>query len=127
MDFDLDSAGVLSKFAQFVRLRSRLYWASPWANRKYISEASPVIVGGAVRAGTTVIRTMLDTHPHIAAGPESWVFVYRLDDKFLADEYGYSLEEIQTLRRACRCLPEFAERFLSGYAQRMGKARWAEK
>lgn len=31
---------------------------------------SPVFIGGAGRSGTTLLRVILDSHPHIACGPE---------------------------------------------------------
>ena len=37
---------------------------------------SPIFIVGNARSGTTLLRLLLDTHPHIASGPET---------KFLAD------------------------------------------
>lgn len=112
-----------------VQLRSRLYWRSRWANGNYVSDTPAIIVGGCIRSGTTLLRTMLDSHPNVAAGPETWLFVGRHADGFpwLADEYGLSREYVREMAASSPSLPEFIERFLGEYAERMGKGRWAEK
>ncbi len=35
---------------------------------------SPIFIGGLYRSGTTLMRQLLDGHPHIACGPESHLF-----------------------------------------------------
>ncbi len=112
---------------RMLRTRTRLYWSSRWVRGAFTSETPAVIVGGSVRSGTTLIRTMLDSHPRLAAGPESWVFVYRVDYGALAKDYDISLEAAEAIRRRATCLAHFIDLFFEDYARRMGKARWVEK
>src|SRR2546430_15015496 len=35
---------------------------------------SPIFIGGLYRSGTKLMRQLLDSHPHIACGPESNLF-----------------------------------------------------
>lgn len=127
------AAGPWSRFVHRARkrlqLRSRLFWGSRWANGTYVSDAPAIIVGGCIRSGTTLLRTMLDSHPNIAAGAETWLFVGRHESGFpwLADEYGLSREYVKEMAATSPSLPHFIERFLDEYAERMGKKRWAEK
>lgn len=107
--------------------RERLYWLSSWARGSYISDTSAIIIGGSVRSGTTLIRTMLDSHSRLAAGPESWLFVYRVDYPTLARDYDLSLEKVEAIRRCSTCLAHFIDLFFEDYAKRMGKIRWVEK
>ena len=85
----------------------------------------PVFVVGCQRSGTTMLRLMLDSHSHIACGPET---------RFLADlgrvvgsdwkrlsQYGFSQEE--WLGR----IAAFFGGIQSDYAAARGKIRWADK
>lgn len=112
-----------------LRLRSRFYWRSEWATGSYVSDTPAIIVGGSMRSGTTLMRTVLDSHPHIAAGPETWMFVYRRPSpiEMLAAEYGIAVQDVRRVWERCNSLAQFLDEFLGEYARRMGKARWAEK
>ena len=52
------------------RLRQR-----GWRSAAYTSTARPLVMGGAPRSGTTLLRRIFDRHPAITAGPESKLFV----------------------------------------------------
>ena len=110
-----------------VSLRTRLYWWSRWANGPHVSAAPAIIIGGCVRSGTTLMRAMLDSHPNIAIGPESWLFVYRVDYRVLAEEYAMSDDDVYMLCTRSTCLSHFIDQFFETYAERMGKPRWGEK
>ena len=86
-----------------------------------------VVIGGCERSGTTLMRAALDSHGQIAGGPESWVFVFKLDLPFLAQEYDISLDELQRMRGASSCLAEFIDRFSDWYCREQGKPVWCEK
>ncbi|HUW84187.1 MAG TPA: sulfotransferase [Phycisphaerae bacterium] len=104
-----------------------MYWRSPWANGVYRSAARAVIVGGCYRSGTTLMRAILDSHPHIAMGPESWLFVYRPDYGSLAADYDLPISYVMDLHRRSTCLANFIDLFFEAYAQRRGKTKWGEK
>lgn len=85
----------------------------------------PVFVVGCQRSGTTMLRLVLDSHPHISCGPET---------RFLADlervlgsdwqrlsRYGFSQEE--WLER----IADFFGGLQSDYARARGRVRWADK
>ncbi len=105
----------------------RLYYASPWVNSAFRSEAMPIVVGGCDRSGTTLLRATLDCHPAVAAGPESWVFVYKIKPRWLAAEYGFDASFVETLRAESRGLAEFVDRFMDEFRRRENKAIWCEK
>jgi hypothetical protein len=105
----------------------KLYYSSPWVNKKYVSEKPIVLIGGAERSGTTLLRASIDSHPDIAIGPESWLFVYRPDLQFLAEEYEIPVDNLQALMTQASGLPQFIEIFADQYCQQTGKRVWGEK
>lgn len=119
--------------SNFKRLRKRLelglrlYYLSPWVRAPYTSTEAPIIVGGCDRSGTTLLRATLDSHPDIAAGPESWVFVYKIKPDWLAEEYGVEPAFVRSLMRESKSLAEFIDRFMDDYRQREGRPIWCEK
>jgi hypothetical protein len=94
-----------------------------------------IIVLGAPRSGTTLLRRLLDAHPHVACPPETNVF--SACGRFLRSERiaegvhvgaveglgfaGFPREEV--LGR----LRDLAFGFHRDYARRQGKPRWASK
>lgn len=105
----------------------KLYYRSPWVNRKYVSERPIMLIGGAERSGTTLLRASVESHPDIAIGPESWVFVYRPDLSFLATEYDFRQDELQNLMAKSTCLSHFVDLFAAEYCRRQERPFWGEK
>lgn len=99
------------------------------------SECEGIIVIGTPRSGTTLLRRLLDAHPHIACPGETGIFsacARFLSSNSIAEDVelgvlnglsytGFS--EQQVLER----LRELAFSFPREHARRQGKARWAEK
>jgi len=94
-----------------------------------------IIVLGAPRSGTTLLRRLLDAHPHIACPPETNVF--SACGRFLRSERiaeGVRVGPVEGLGFAGFArdavlgrLRELAFGFHREYAQRQGKPRWASK
>lgn len=90
---------------------------------------SPIFLGGCGRSGTTLLRVMLDSHPHIVCGPEFKLIpsIANLWDHsvkgFLPvlQNYDLSKEDISTAYR------HFIGELLSKYLHASGKVRIAEK
>jgi len=79
------------------------------------------------RSGTTLLRFILDSHPHIAAPPETFLFAHLLAP--LRDErttramwnVGFHREVL------ARALGDYGRGFLEAYARSKGKRVWIEK
>lgn len=110
-----------------LELGLRLYYCSPWVRHPYKSTSAPIIIGGSDRSGTTLLRAALDCHPDVFAGPETWLFAYRVSSHFLASEYEFDLDEVRRIRSDSAGLAEFVDRFLGAAASRAGAERWCEK
>ena len=63
----------------------------------------PIFIGGAGRSGTTLLRVMLDSHRHIACGPElkvgqliadQWSSIDGTFAGFLERTYGFTAAEL---------------------------------
>jgi hypothetical protein len=105
----------------------RLYYRSAWVNASYLCDTPHIVLGGAERSGTTLLRAALDSHPQVAAGPESWLFVFKQDLAWLASEFDLPLEEVRRMHKASSGLAEFANRLLTANATKHGKTLWCEK
>jgi hypothetical protein len=91
----------------------------------------PIVIGGCHRSGTSLLRRILDTHSRIHCGPEV---------KFFRDFYGDFFDDplgpYRFARTARAVLPEnelldvLGQAFVTLHeraAERVGKARWADK
>lgn len=94
----------------------------------------PIFILGVPRSGTTLLRTLLDSHPAIACGPETpWFGAHQPRSvmalwRALRDErWGYCNSFRMPRDVPTRAARLFVDELMSAYAAARGKRRWAEK
>jgi len=119
-----------------------------------LKNTKPIIVGGCMRSGTTLLSAILDSHPNIACGYETEMFtvnnpirniIYslKLGDGITNEFPRKAFEkvkhrlikyphidalDIEKIYKRCKSnRAEFASSFFGQYASSKGKLRWAEK
>lgn len=97
---------------------------------------TPIIIGGHARSGTTLLRVILDTHPHVVCGPESRVFEslaqgglkkIKKRAERIARRCDTTRADILKLIKETGNQSDFVYRFFDEYRAKTGKTRWAEK
>jgi len=94
----------------------------------YHSDERHIVMGGAPRSGTTLLRRLFDRHPEICSGAETKLFVpaaFRLE--WLAESHHIPLGELQAMRAEASSQGAFIDTFAARVRADAGKARWAEK
>jgi hypothetical protein len=89
----------------------------------------PIFIGGAGRSGTTLVRMMLDAHPHICCGPElkllpaiaEWYQTLTRNFASVMQSYGNTPADVRQRFR------DFVEGLVANFRRASGKPRWAEK
>jgi hypothetical protein len=90
----------------------------------------PIFIVGAMGSGTTLLRLVLDSHPHIAIPPETGFMRAYNAHRFIpfkwtgrnwAKRLGWSDKELNEQLRA------FYDTLFMRYAEQHGKRRWGEK
>ncbi len=113
----------------FALLGYRMWWRlrAPFARRRSDGR-SLIVIGGAARSGTTLLRNILGRHPMIATGAETTVFLRRISAPAdIGQRLGWNAAEIASWQRNSRSQAEFIERVQRAVRERSGKACWAEK
>ncbi|MBO0844061.1 MAG: sulfotransferase [Nocardioides sp.] len=87
----------------------------------------PIFVVGCHRSGTTLLRLILDSHPHISCGPET-LFLTEFAERITGDGHWahfalYGFPRNYWLRQ----IAAMFDRVQSDYAASRGKVRWADK
>ena len=92
--------------------------------------ANPIFIGGAPRSGLTLLRLLLDMHPHICCPPDAsivpsialqWRDIEQTLGEHLSEAYGMRRHDLRQLFRST------IEDLLSGSLAVSGKKRLAEK
>jgi hypothetical protein len=98
------------------------------------SDASPIFILSVPRSGSTLLRTLLDSHPAIACGPETpWLAAHQPSSvgalhQFLADNsLGYCKNFRMPRQIITSAVRQFVASLMDAYATEKGKRRWAEK
>jgi protein-tyrosine sulfotransferase len=111
-----------------VRNRAERLRQHRWRMAPYASGERHIIMGGAPRSGTTVLRKLFDRHPEICSGAETKLFVpaaYNLE--WLAQSYDIPLGELTDMRDGSGSQAAFIDAFAARVCRDRGKVRWAEK
>ena len=99
-----------------------------WRMAPYASGERHIVMGGAPRSGTTVLRKLFDRHPEICSGPETKLFVpaaYNLE--WLAQSYDLPIGELEAMLSGAPSQAAFIDAFAARVRADAGKPRWAEK
>jgi protein-tyrosine sulfotransferase len=108
---------------RFERLRQR-----GWRMAAHRSGEPHIVMGGAPRSGTTVLRRLFDRHPQVCCGAETKIFVpAAINLAWLAQSYAIPLPELRAMRAAAPSQAAFIDAFAARVRADAGKARWAEK
>lgn len=113
----------------FTLLGYRLWWLLRCPFAVHRSDCrSIVVIGGAPRSGTTLLRSLLGRHPMLVSGPETTVFLRRISSASdVGERLGFSATTIETWQRESRSQVEFIERVRRAMLERSGKSIWVEK
>jgi LPS sulfotransferase NodH len=99
-----------------------------WRMAPYASGERHIVMGGAPRSGTTVLRKLFDRHPEICSGAETKLFVpAAFNLQWLARSYDLPLAELAAMRDDASSQAAFIDAFAARVRAAAGKARWAEK
>jgi hypothetical protein len=111
-----------------VRNRTARLRQHRWRVGAYTSAERHVVMGGAPRSGTTLLRRIVDRHPGLTAGAETKLFVPAgFNLRWLAQAYVIPVADLERMRRESGSQAAFIDAFADHARVAAGKARWAEK
>ena len=94
-----------------------------WRMADHVSSARHVVMGGAPRSGTTLLRRIFDQHPGICAGAETKLFVpAAFNLEWLSDAYAIPLDELRAMRDAGRVTGRLHRRVRAAGPRRLRQA-----
>ena len=112
------------------RLRNRIVRVRQhrWRMAGHTSPHRHIVLGGAPRSGTTLLRNLLDAHPAICSGAETKLFVpAAFNLAWLAEAYQLPGSDLEAMLREAASQAAFVDAFAERVTSMAGKARWAEK
>lgn len=85
----------------------------------------PIFIVGCPRSGTTLLRLILDSHPHISCGPETKFLVdfNKIVNQYWSTVKLFSFDKLYWYHKTA----DFFNSFQQEYLEKRGKKRWAEK
>jgi len=98
------------------------WWSAPWT-----SAERPIVIGGASRSGTTLLKSLLNAHRDVMIGPETGIFNTAPEAERLAGHTGFSVDEVQRIIYRSPTLGDFFQRLNTAMMVRDGKKVWGEK
>jgi hypothetical protein len=111
-----------------VRNRTERLRQHRWRVAPYTSSERHLVMGGAPRSGTTLLRRIVDRHPGLTAGAETKLFVpAAFNLEWLAQAYAIPLADLERMRRDSSSQAAFIDAFAERACAVAGKPRWAEK
>lgn len=111
-----------------VRNRTERLRQRRWRMAPYRSDERHVVIGGAPRSGTTLLRRVFDRHPDLVAGAETKLFVPAgFNLAWLSRSHGIPLEDVDRMRERSLSQGAFIDAFASRVRADAGKERWMEK
>src|SRR5207245_755634 len=98
----------------------------------YPERLSPIFIGGQRRSGTTLLRTMLNRHPHVALVPcESFFFQDERFERFFRSLFEWHGQRFEQLgighAEMDRAVAAFLDILFLPYQLGKGAHRWADK
>lgn len=116
------------RLADRVRNRAVRLVTWRWRNRRAVSDRPIIVIGGAPRSGTTLLRRLVDAHPAICCGPESSLLLPgRPSFPGVALDYGLDPGQLLDWYRRSDSQTSYVERVSVAYMKEREKGRWAEK
>jgi LPS sulfotransferase NodH len=111
-----------------IRNRALRFRQHRWRMAAHQSPHRHVVLGGAPRSGTTLLRNLLDRHPGIRVGAETKLLVpAAFNLVWLAEAYRVPRADLEDMRRRSASQAAFVDAFAEHVTNMAGKARWAEK
>lgn len=99
-----------------------------WRMATHRSQERHIVMGGAPRSGTTLLRRLLDRHPEVCAGAETKLFVpAAFNLAWLSQAYAIPRSDLDAMRRAAGSQGAFIDAFADRVRADAAKPRWAEK
>lgn len=98
-----------------------------WYSCDFISKEKPIFIGGCPRSGTTILYSILNSHPNISLALETGMLTGHKNLKGISKWTQIPFERVAFLYKRSCCYPEFTELVLKELMNRRNKQRWGDK